>query len=963
GLPQSQVLCAMTDTRGYLWLGTSEGGLCRFDGKTFEVFTTADGLPSNSIRAIHQSANYELIIGTNNGLCIYDGHQFSLVKGMNPFVNTLCFYNNGQILVGANEGLFLLDTAHDSIIKYADKDLGNVLSSYTDSSTTWVGSVKGLWKISSHDAQPEFIAKMIGQGVYAIAPSGKNKLWIGSWNAGLILYDVIKKQIDTVLRSALVQLPQSLLIHDDRLWIGTQNNGIALLNLVDSTLLQLSEKEGLPHHNVKAITKDANEQIWIATSGGGIAKCVKQNFRQYTRSDGLNANRVYATLVSNDKLWIAAGLGTVQLLDNDGITSFRLDSLINGVKCKTLAMDHAGRLWIGTEGKGLIVKDNNVFTQISTQNGLPDDWIQKIIVDKKGNVWAGSYTNGLVSLRLDSVGYTIQNHDLPFRRIGALFNDMNDRIWIGSMDGKVVCIKDDKIIWKSIAKTNLPAVPIRSFCVDHHNRIWIGTENSLFYGMTERDSISFETISLPHQLHSQNIYLLQLDLEGNIWAGTEKGVDKITLETNGEIQSISFYGKNEGFSGIETCHDAVSIDGTGTIWFGTMNGLIRYLPGEENRQYAAPRVHFESISLFYKPIQQTVYAKFSSSHGGLLPGLTLLHQDNHLSFNFRAIDLDHPDDIVYRWKLEGADGQWSPPSEQSGVNYASLSPGTYTLLVQAATSDLRWSEPITASFTIQSPFWQQPLFLIAGAIGLISLLVLVFYSWSRSLKRKESARRQQLELENKLLLLEQKALQLQMNPHFIFNALTSIKSLVAKEELASAQEEINAFAQLMRSVLNNSRRQNISLSEEISTLDKYLHLEQFCHQNKFEYSIGVDESIDPEEIEIPPMLLQPFVENAVVHGVGNLQYTGKINILFEKENEVLACTITDNGPGRERASRLREEKKPGHQSVAIEVTKERLEAMRNGFTYVPLSMQDVMNDANEISGTKVTVRIPMKGNW
>src|SRR5688500_7799014 len=193
GLPQSQVLCAMTDSRGYLWAGTSEGGLCRFDGKIFEVFTISDGLPSNSIRALHQSGNYELIIGTSRGLCTFDGHQFSLVKGTTSFVNSLCFYGAGKIMVGANEGLFLLDPSRDTLIKYADKELGNVLSTYTDSSTTWIGTIKGLWKISSPGAQPEFIAKMIGQGVYAIAPSGKNKLWIGSWNTGVILYDVSQK--------------------------------------------------------------------------------------------------------------------------------------------------------------------------------------------------------------------------------------------------------------------------------------------------------------------------------------------------------------------------------------------------------------------------------------------------------------------------------------------------------------------------------------------------------------------------------------------------------------------------------------------------------------------------------------------------------------------------------------------------------------------------------------------------
>jgi sensor histidine kinase YesM len=214
------------------------------------------------------------------------------------------------------------------------------------------------------------------------------------------------------------------------------------------------------------------------------------------------------------------------------------------------------------------------------------------------------------------------------------------------------------------------------------------------------------------------------------------------------------------------------------------------------------------------------------------------------------------------------------------------------------------------------------------------------------IRNEESRRREQLEMQNRLLQLEQKALQLQMNPHFIFNALNSIQSLIATRDYEVARQEINRFAKLMRSTLNNSRKTGITLQEEIETLEQYLSVEQFCQQNPFTFAIHVGEQVDPETLDIPPMLLQPFVENAVVHGVSHLAYPGRIELFFDLAGDLLVCRITDNGPGREKAALLREAKKPGHQSMALAVTQERLAALGGKIEYHDLE-----------TGTEVEVRV------
>jgi len=204
---------------------------------------------------------------------------------------------------------------------------------------------------------------------------------------------------------------------------------------------------------------------------------------------------------------------------------------------------------------------------------------------------------------------------------------------------------------------------------------------------------------------------------------------------------------------------------------------------------------------------------------------------------------------------------------------------------------------------------------------------------------------------------------LQMNPHFIFNALNSIQSLVAAKENLTARSQIHKFAALMRSILSNSRKEKITLKEEINTLEKYLHMEQFCQPVPFDFEIESPNDMDAEEIELPPMLLQPFVENAVIHGISHLQNKrGKLVIAFfikkEKNLNLLQCEIRDNGVGRERAAQLRQSNQPGHQSVAMGVTRERLEAMKNGASYTALGIQDLTNNQGEVLGTQVLVKMP-----
>jgi len=193
--------------------------------------------------------------------------------------------------------------------------------------------------------------------------------------------------------------------------------------------------------------------------------------------------------------------------------------------------------------------------------------------------------------------------------------------------------------------------------------------------------------------------------------------------------------------------------------------------------------------------------------------------------------------------------------------------------------------------------------------------------------------------------------------------LNSIQSLVITNKTDIARDQIQNFASLMRGVLNNSKKTKISLQEEIHTLDKYLKTEQFCQAIPFDFEIKIPEGYDPDEIEIPPMMIQPFVENAVFHGVSHLNQKGKISVIFEIEKELLYCKIQDNGVGRKRASEINKSHKKGHQSTAINVTKQRLEALKKNQHYQSFTIEDILKENGEIGGTKVTLVMPLEVNF
>ena len=257
-------------------------------------------------------------------------------------------------------------------------------------------------------------------------------------------------------------------------------------------------------------------------------------------------------------------------------------------------------------------------------------------------------------------------------------------------------------------------------------------------------------------------------------------------------------------------------------------------------------------------------------------------------------------------------------------------------------------------------------FLIAGLLGLFVLGVIILRSVS--LKRKlEGEKRmlaekelqlQKVENERRITDLEMLALRSQMNPHFIFNCLNSINRFVLRNDTEAASGYLTKFSKLMRMVLENSKQTLIPLEEEVKCLELYIQMEQFRCKNSFTYYIKYHDGVNTEEAIIPPLLLQPFVENAIWHGVNPKESDGEIGIEFLQKEEALYCIVKDNGIGRKKASELKSQLAANHKSMGLQITKERLAVMGiNHSNEQPVEIEDLYDENGLAAGTQVTIKV------
>lgn len=418
----------------------------------------------------------------------------------------------------------------------------------------------------------------------------------------------------------------------------------------------------------------------------------------------------------------------------------------------------------------------------------------------------------------------------------------------------------------------------------------------------------------------------------------------ITSSTEGililALPSFSFKQKINKYNFLQTNHvNSVFEDRQKNVWISTNKGLYKYK--NTKQKSTKPEVFFESLLIN----NQKSDSLFENSER-----IKLACDENNISLSFKTVDFENSKKIQYRYAINDNFSDWS---NSNRLQLASLQANMYKVSIQSKI-DEEASDVKTFTFQIKQPFYKEFWFLLIVFISFLLILYLIIDARLKRIKEKNQLKIERLTKEKQLIILQQKALQLQMNPHFIFNVLNGIKALGNSNKTNEFNESVSKFSVLLRSMLNNSRVEEISLKEEINTLKNYLDLEKQMNSFELQYQINSDlQNIDADEILIPTMLIQPFAENCIKHAFQG-KSKGFITIDFKVEKSFLYCSVIDDGVGFHQS-----QKTSSHTSAALQITKERLESITpfHGFSIKEL------NKNGEISGTKVSFKIPLKTDF
>ena len=1018
GLASNSVTSVYEDKGGNIWFGTDGGGVSRYDGKSFKTYTTAQGLADNLVSGITEDKNGNIWFGTGKGLSQLDQdgksfHNDTTVPGFKrDNVSCVLRDTSGNIWFGTwgDGGVTCYDGKLYTNYTAADGLANNFVTSICQekNGNIWFGNADG--KISFLDINKRiagerftFASYAIADGrVQAITEDQSGNLWVGT-DAAAYRLDRDKKSNPDKKNFTAITTRQGLPGHNvnsiladssGNIWLGMDDGAVSLLNHDLKSLTSLTTDEVLLSNHVSSVFEDKAGNIWIGTVGEGALRLSRdgKSLMKYTTSQGLPANEIIAILQDKkDNVWIST-FGGICSLSSDGksLTRYRAAQGFPENYVQRMLEDKNGNLWFGRTVGGAyrFNPDTKSVTRYTADQGLPDNSATKIFEDKKGNIWIGSQKGGVSRLSADGKSfsnYTIEQ-GLTNNFVTGILEDNNGNLWFGT-DGGGVSRYDGQSLLSFTTAHGLPDDRIKDIAMDKEGIIWLGTDKGFTavkgFVAELKDTLNN---SGPRNLQASNklsnaelerkfkpvfeVYNtktgypiegitsnLLVTRDGIIWTGIDNDekilrfdYSKIHKNTNPldvVIQSIKI--NNEDISWYDLSHDEEMTQSLAKTPNG-MEEITQFGKLLDDDQREAMRkkfssVKFDSVSPFYP----------------LPVNLVLPYEHNNITFDFKAIEPARLGLVRYQYMMEGYEKEWNPVSDKTNATYGNIREGSYTFKVKAQSPDGVWSKPLTYSFRVLPPWYRTWWSLTTAIVCLVTLFYLIVrwrvqQKFRRQLERSEKEK-QLANLRQKTAELEMQALRAQMNPHFIFNCLSSINGFILTNETETASDYLTKFSRLIRMVLNNSKNSVIDLQEEIEMLRLYLDLERLRAQNSFDYNISFRNDIDTRSIFIPPLLLQPFAENAIWHGLKNKKEKGIIDIAFWLENNLLVCSITDNGVGRKKSEALKSKSAEKQKSMGMQITNERLALFNNDSAQTIFDIEDLVDAEAQPAGTRVNLKI------
>jgi len=999
GLSDNPVSCIQQDDQGYLWIGT-DAGLNRFDGKAFKKFyqsTIPIQLPSGSISGLKKFNADEIGIISRAGFQVLNTKYYTVRNFYVPDSTAFKTYINsdwdafqlpgGRYAVSSAAGLYIFDNNGKVVFRhdeYSLKDVGKKrilyardifplsqkqilvytdeagLGLYDDDKRSYqqLKIENSPWEIFHLSRKPDSM-----QWVVKYQLDYNNYFFISGASDKISYYDRhTNKLVSSVLPKQMFEAfnweSRILKLTDSTFAVNSRIGGFYILQFDRrSGRFFCDGKTHLANYKIISMFVDKDRRLWLGTTKGLLKQDLQGPFfHVYDLSSGgderytggfscfyRHKDKLFAGRFSRNNGLAIIDANSMHLIRE--IDFFGPKSPWNEIR--SMEMYYKDTLWLGTNG-GIIW----YATETGKYGKLTDDpkykWSEGISavltpVRPDGDAWVCNMLGGkLVRYNVQQRTYTLFTAQtkpaLPFDKIKHIVYDSYGDVWIGghSLTRWNNSLQDFDTLIKVYGGANRFYDDIIFMRADDNGSLWIHNAHNglLEYRIREKKFIAYST---KDGLGTDVLAAMSPIYDNKLWAAGNNKLNFFDTRT----KEFTVYDMDDGLPEQYPTGKKIYFDQTsGLLYMGSNQYVVRFPFFPERKKDLSSNLIIEEVRLgnensFYHPAKK----------------LKLKHSENTLQVDFSVIDFEKSN-YQFAYRLH-EDDEWNVIGNQRSLVLNSLSPGNYEMQIKA-TGKPGVEKTSTLAFQVQNPLWKKSWFILLLAFLLAAGTYFVYRSRIRQV-------RQRADLDSKLSQMEMKALQAQINPHFIFNSLNSIRQMILSDKKNDASLYLGKFAHLIRVTLDQSSQTQVSLRNTLDHLERYLEMEKIRNA-VFTYNINVDEQLDPDDTYLPPMLLQPFIENALWHGVSATKKDIHVEIKFIKQGQTLVCQIDDNGIGINQAQKNKSASRTRHMSHGISNIRTRVSLLNEKYHQDGLvtleDKKDIMGDA--VTGTIVTLSLPLE---
>ena len=979
GLSYNMINAITQDTYGYLWIATDKG-LNRFDGSRFDHFysdSLSQSLPEDRVFNLKWINDEELGVLTSAGLNIINTRTLQMRNLVIPTDSSKNLAKVNRILdIGTDKkgNIFITTSAgfyhfNNAKLLFRYDHPGKITSSFgwdivkISDKTLLVSTSEGLyiynidtkdWRHPNNNDDPFFRKVATPELRFRVKYADEKIFGIGHRGADLILFDIQKKDSQTITTppgfSGQANFGGMVFrINDTMLAATSTYKGFYTIHfnkqtsswLLDSTLY-------FENDFCTSVLVDRNDRVWIGTSGG-LYKQNKTGTRveqtQIPGEGGAIQKTITGLAVADNKIFAATVFEGIYVFDKKQFVSsshILLPKKQNYIP--QLLKATVDTLLVA--GNGFLINAKSLEYKEIYQSKQPGSVIRTLFKGSDNMFYF--IRNRIDTLYfknlLDKSFSAIHLPDLKeIRSATQIAEDIEGNIWLGGFG----LLRYNKQLKK--IDLHLDSFPFlrtlsneisSNIVFDKTGRMYFGVHRNglMVYNIKEKKFAHFtRSDGLPDNI----IKALYLHYN-TLWIATENGLASYDIDT----KKISAYGVADGIPIDPNEHTAFYFDPIDSLLYSASSPMIlRFNPYKLKKNTTPPKLFIESVDIVGK---ESIYHPTES--------ITVPFKNNSLTINLAAINYEDAPLQLFAYRLtKKGNEDWQQLGSQNHIFLDNLPVGKHHLQVKVYIRNQSWPDQVVeVIITVKPPFWKTIWFYLG-----ISLIVaaILYYLHRRRIKHVS----QKANIDKQLAETEMKALHAQMNPHFIFNCLNSIREMILNSENEQASLYLSKFARLIRITLNQSAKQFVTLTETVDYLERYLEMERI-RSDHFTYTIDISNDLNPDETMVHPMLIQPFIENAIWHGSSHKKNMG-INISFIKKGDELVCIVEDNGIGIQQS--LKQKENTAHEpSVGIANIKQRISLLNEKYNLQSaVHIEDKLSlRQNSGTGTVVTLHLPIKSN-